>query len=192
MAEIWTIVEHGNGEVTKPSLQALTAARTLAPALGHETAAVFLGTGYDAVKERLGAYGAGKVYVAESDDLESYLVQPAVDVLAKLVEERQPAAILLPSVPSAKDVAAALGAKLGAGVLADVVGIETEGDRLVCTMAVFGGAVNTRCRVKGSPQIVLVKPNSFVAEEAPGELTEERVEVSVSDDAKRAQVIERV
>ncbi|HYH27486.1 MAG TPA: electron transfer flavoprotein subunit alpha/FixB family protein [Actinomycetota bacterium] len=192
MAEIWTILDHEKGDLKKVSGQMLTAARKLGGELGADPAAVFLGTGYDTAKERLGKLGAGKVYVGESDDLEGFLVQPAVDTLAALVEKHQPAAILFPSVPSGKDLAAGLAAKLGAGVLADVVDIEADGDRLVCTMAVFGGAVNTKCRVKGSPQLVCVKPNAFVAEEAPGEVTEERIEVQVSDDAKRARVVDRV
>jgi len=192
MAELWTVLDHDKGDLKKVSLQMLTAARKLAGDLGHEPAAVFLGTGFDAAKEKLAAYGAGKVYVAGSEDLESYLVQPAVEALAKLVEEKQPEVLLFPSVPAGKDLASALGARLGAGVVADVVDIETDGDRLVCTMAVFGGAMNTRSKIKGSPQIVCVKPNAFVAEEAPGEVTEEQVEVQVSDAAKAARVVERV
>jgi electron transfer flavoprotein alpha subunit len=192
MAEIWTILDHDKGDLKKVSLQMLTAARKLAGELGHEPAAVFLGTGYDQAKEKLGKFGAGKAYVAESEDLEGYLVQPSVETLAAVIGEKKPEAVLLPSVPFGKDLASALGAKLGAGVLADVVDIETDGDRLVCTMAVFGGAMNTRCRIKGSPQIVLVKPNAFVAEEAPGEVTEERIEAQVPDTAKTAKVVERV
>src|SRR5712691_9143027 len=47
-----------------------------------------------------------------------------------------------------------------------------DGDRLVATMSVFGGATVTRCLVRGAPQIVCVKPNAFVAEDAPGDLAE--------------------
>ncbi|HYH27666.1 MAG TPA: electron transfer flavoprotein subunit alpha/FixB family protein, partial [Actinomycetota bacterium] len=117
MAEIWTIIDHEQGDLKKVSGQMLTAARKLAGDLGGETAAVFLGTGFDSARDRIAKYGAGKVYVGESEDLDGYLVQPAVDALASLVGQHQPAAILFPSVPSGKDLAAALGANLGAGVL---------------------------------------------------------------------------
>jgi electron transfer flavoprotein alpha subunit len=46
--------------------------------------------------------------------------------------------------------------------------------------------------VKGSPQIICIKPNAFVAEESPATLAEERVEVAVSDDAKRARIVNSV
>ena len=192
MGEIWTILDHDRGDLKKVSLQMMTAARKLAGELGHEMAAVFLGSGYDAAKDKLGRYGAGTVYVAESEDIDGYLVQPAVEALARMVEEKSPDVLLFASVPMGKDLASALGARLGAGVLADVVDISADGDRLVCTMAVFGGAMNTTCKIKDSPQIVCVKPNAFVAEEAPGEVREERIEVSVSDEAKKARVVERV
>ncbi|HZA60867.1 MAG TPA: electron transfer flavoprotein subunit alpha/FixB family protein [Actinomycetota bacterium] len=192
MGEIWTILDHDRGDLKKVSLQMMTAARKLAGELGHDMAAVFLGSGYDAAKDKLGRYGAVTVYVAESEDIDGYLVQPAVEALARMVEEKSPDVLLFASVPMGKDLASALGARLGAGVLADVVDISADGDRLVCTMAVFGGAMNTTCKIKDSPQIVCVKPNAFVAEEAPGEVREERIEVSVSDEAKKARVVERV
>src|SRR5439155_3531512 len=55
-----------------------------------------------------------------------------------------------------------------------------------------GGATATTCHVTGSPQLICVKPNAFAAEEAPGELAEERVDVHVSDGARRARITDRV
>lgn len=194
MGELWVVVDHERGEPKKASLQMLTAGRRLAEKLGHGLAAVFAGTGYERARERLGRFGATKVYVAEHEDLETYLAQPLVDLLVGLAQDKGPEAILFASVPAGKDAASGLAARLEAGVLADVVSIEAEDGSLVCTMSVFGGAMNTRCRVRGSPQIVCVKPNAFVAEEAPdaGEPAEERVEVQVADDAKRARIVDRV
>src|SRR4029077_19896675 len=60
------------------------------------------------------------------------------------------------------------------------------------TMSVFGGATVTTCRVRGAPQIVCVKPNAFVAEDAPGDLREVQVPVTLSDGAKRARIVDRV
>jgi electron transfer flavoprotein alpha subunit len=59
-------------------------------------------------------------------------------------------------------------------------------------MSVFGGATVTRCRVRGAPQVICVKPNAFVAQDAPGELTEVPFAVAVSDGAKRARIVDRV
>ena len=192
MGEIWTVIDHSGGDASKVTLQMLTAGRMLAEKMGHEPAGVFVGTGWSAAKDRVAAYGLSKAYVAEHEDFDTYLIQPAIDTIAGLAKEKQPEAILFASVPYGKDLASGIAAKLEAGILADVTDIEPEGDRLVCRMDVFGGLTITRCQVAGSPQIICVKPNAFVAEESSAELAEEAVEVKISDDAKAAKVVDRV
>ena len=193
MPELWTVVDHEGGEVRKVTLQVLSAARKFAGELGLDPAVVFVGGGYDKAKKRLAGFAGGaKVYVAESEDLEQYLIQPAIDVIGGLIQEHQPSVVLFASGPLGKDLASGVAANVGAGVMADVIDLEADGDRLKCTMSVFGGATVTKCEVKGSPQIICIKPNAFVAEEAAGDLSEQRVEVAISDDAKRARITERV
>jgi electron transfer flavoprotein alpha subunit len=192
MAELWTIVDHDRGDLRKSSAQMLSAARRFSGELGLEPAAVFAGSGYDKARERLAKFGAGKVYVAESEDIENYLVQPEIDLLSEMIRDRKPAVVFFASVPHGKDVASGVASKVGAGVMADVVDLEVDGDRLTCTMSVFGGATVTRCQVRGSPQIICLKPNAFPADEAPGELDEERVDVRISEEAKRARITDRV
>lgn len=192
MSELWVVVDHDGGEPKKVSLQMLSAGRKLAGELGHDLVAVYLGSGWDAAKPKLAAYGVSKTLVAEHEDIDGYLVQPAIDALAKLAGERSPEAIFFASVPEGKDVASGLAAKLGTGVLADVTDAEVADGGLVYGTPVFGGAMNTRKRITGSPQIVCIKPNAFVAQESPADLAEERVQVEVSDSAKGARIVERV
>ena len=190
MGELWVVVDHEGGEPRKVSLQMLTAGRRLAAEMGLDLAAVFAGGGFDKAKDRLAAFGATKAIIAEMP--EGFLLQPQIDAIAALVGERSPDVVLLASVPAGKDLAAGVAAKVGAGVIADAVDLEVADGRLLATKSVFGGATTVRCRVKGSPQIICVKPNAFVAEEAPAPLAEERVEVAVSEEAKRARITDRV
>jgi electron transfer flavoprotein alpha subunit len=193
MAELWTVIEQEQGDVKKVSLQMLSAARRFAGELGLEPALVFAGSGYEKAKDRLAKFAGGaKAYVADDPELDQYLLQPAIDLLVKLIREKQPAVVFFASVPTGKDLASGVAANLGAGVMADVVDLEGDGDRLNCTMSVFGGATVTKCQVKGSPQIICIKPNAFVAEEAAGDLTEERAAVEISEGAKRARITDRV
>src|SRR5688500_20283399 len=99
--------------------------------------------------------------------------------------------MLLGSVPHGRDRASAVAAKLGAGILADVMDIEPQDGGVVYSMSVFGGATNTKCRIRGTPQIICVKPNAFVAEESPAEATEERIEAQVSDEAQKGRTAGR-
>ena len=68
--------------------------------------------------------GAAKVYVAESDDAAGYLITPVVDVLASLVETAAPAAVVLAANADGKEIAGRLAARLGSGLLVDVVEVK--------------------------------------------------------------------
>ena len=182
MSEIWVVVDHEGGEPRKVSSQMLTAARDL----GGDVVAVYLGSGFDAAKDKLAAFGASKALVAEVADG----TQPSIDALAALISERSPAVVLVASSDAGKDLAGGVAAKVGAGVLADVVGLEGSADALVATKSAFGGATSVKCRVKGSPQIICVKANAFVAEESVAALSEERLSLAVDEPA--AHIVESV
>lgn len=182
MSEIWVVVDHEGGEPRKVSFQMLTAARKI----GGDVVAVYLGGGFDAAKDGLAAHGASRALVVEAAEG----TQPCVDVLSSLISERSPVAVLIASSDAGKDLAGGVAAKAGAGVLADVVGLEGKADALVATKSVFGGATSVKCRVKALPQLICVKANAFVAEESAVALSEERVTVAVDEPA--ARVVERV
>jgi electron transfer flavoprotein alpha subunit len=185
VAEVLVLVEHADGEVRKASLELLTAARTLG-----EPAAVVLGVPGSAapLKDRLAEYGAAKVYVAESDDLDAYVAGPKAEVLAGLVERVRPVALLAASTSEAREIAARVAARTGSGLITDAVGLDADG---TATQNVFGGATVVRSRVSRGTPVIVLRPNSVDAEPSPGAAVEEAVEVSVSDAAKGARIVER-
>ena len=83
MAEVLVLVEHAEGALKKISAELITAARVL----GEPSAVVVGAPGTAAaLTDGLKEAGAAKIYVAESDDADNYLITPYVDVLASLVE----------------------------------------------------------------------------------------------------------
>ncbi len=186
MAEVLVLVEHADGSVKKVTLELLTAARGLG-----EPAAVVVGEPGEAAAlvDKLGEYGAQKVYVAESTDAASYLVAPKAEVLAALVSSADPAAVLVASSAEGKEVAARLAMRTRSGILTDAVGVEPDG---TATQNVFGGAVVVRSRVRTGTPIVTVRPNSVSAQPAPAQPATESVQVTLSDAARGATVLERV
>jgi electron transfer flavoprotein alpha subunit len=186
MSEVLVLVEHADGAVKKVSLELLTAARVLG-----DPAAVVVGAPGAAAPlvERLAEYGARKVYVAESADVDDYLVAPKAEVLARLVGEVAPAAVLVPSTAEGKEVAARVAMRTGSGLLTDAVGVEGDG---TATQNVFGGAVIVRSRVRAGVPIITLRPNSVAPQADPVQAEQVPVEVSVSDAARGARVLERV
>ncbi|MFG1999194.1 electron transfer flavoprotein subunit alpha/FixB family protein [Spirillospora sp. NPDC048911] len=184
MAEILVLVDHVDGEVKKVALELLTAARRLG-----EPAAVWVGPGAEGAKDKLAEYGAAKIYVAADEELTSYVVAPKAALLAQLVADKSPAAVLVSATAEGKEVAGRLAVKTGSGVLTDVVDL-AEG--VVAEHSIFGGGIVTHARVKTGTPIVAVRPNSIAPEAAPAAGAEEAVSVTLSDADKGARITEKV
>ena len=188
MAEVLVLAElnpDGQG-VRKTTLEALTAAR----ALGEPAAVVIAAPGTAAgVRDTLAQYGAARVYVAESPEVDAYLVAPKAEVLAQLVQEKSPAAVIIPSSPEGKEIAGRLAIKTGSGFLTDVTEIAPDG---TATQVAFAGATIVHSQVTVGTPIYTLRGNSVTPEPAPAAGAEEQVPVSISDAAKQARVVDRV
>ena len=123
MAEILVLAEHDGESVKKVTLELLTLARRFG-----EPAVVWLGAGADVGRERLAEFGAAKVYVADGGGVTDYAVVPAAEVLASLVAQASPAAVLAAATAEGKEVAGRLAVKTGSGILTDVVDLTPAGD----------------------------------------------------------------
>ncbi|MGH3929523.1 MAG: electron transfer flavoprotein subunit alpha/FixB family protein [Pseudonocardiaceae bacterium] len=185
MAEILVLVEHTDGEVKKVTHELLTAAARLG-----EPAAVVVGRPGTAAKltDALAAYGAAKVYVAESDEADSYLTAPAVGVLASLVESAQPTAVLIAASLDGKEIAGKLAVRTGSGLLSDAVDLADDG---TATHSVFGGSYLAKSKATTPAAVITVRPGSIEAIAAHGAANEHAVEVPVVNAARTAKVIER-
>ncbi|MEU0463927.1 MULTISPECIES: electron transfer flavoprotein subunit alpha/FixB family protein [unclassified Amycolatopsis] len=181
MAEVLVLVDHLNGELKKTTFEALTAARELG-----EPSAVVVGAPGTAgkFKEQLGAYGAQKVYVAESEDAANYLVTPKVDALAKLVEQASPAAVIVTASAEGKEVSGRLAIRVGGGLIYDAVGVNSDG---TVEQSIFGGAYSVKSKAQGLP-IISVRPGAVEAAQAEGAAAEEAVELPAVDAAKSAKI----
>ncbi|GAA1823624.1 electron transfer flavoprotein subunit alpha/FixB family protein [Actinomadura chokoriensis] len=184
MAEILVLVDHVDGEVKKVTLELLTLANRLG-----EAAAVWVGPGYEGAKDKLGEYGAGKVYVAADEELTSYVVAPKAALLAQLVSEKSPAAVLVAATGEGKEIAGRLAVKTGSGVLTDVVDVT---DGFVAEHSIFGGGIIAHAKVKTGTPIIAVRPNSVAPEAAAATPAEEQVSVALSDADKGAKIVEKV
>ena len=184
MSEILVLVEHSDGAVKKVTLELLTLARSLGT-----PAAVWLGAGCsDAAVATLGEYGADKVYVADSAELDDFLVAPKAETMARVLADSQAAAVLIPSTAEGKEIAGRLAIKAGSGVITDAVGVAAD---LSATQSVFGGSTVVTSRVSTGTPIITVRPNSVAPEPAAGAAARVDVTVDTSDAAKSARVTER-
>ncbi|MGH3734619.1 MAG: electron transfer flavoprotein subunit alpha/FixB family protein [Micromonosporaceae bacterium] len=191
MAEVLVVVEAPAGEggapvVKKVTFEMLTLARTLG-----EPSAVVLGAPGTAaaISDKLAEYGAAKVYVAESSDVDGYLVAPKAEVLANLVGQVSPAAVLLAGTQEGKEIAGRVAVKLDNGLLTDVSELTADG---TATQVVFAGSTIVKSKVSKGIPLATVKPNAVTPSPAAGAAEQVAVDVAISDVAKKVKVVERV
>ncbi|MET8230414.1 electron transfer flavoprotein subunit alpha/FixB family protein [Micromonospora sp. NPDC005298] len=187
MSEVLVVVEATKEfGVKKVTLEMLTLAREL----GTPSAVVLGGAGAaEALSGKLGEYGAEKIYAAEGDEIDGYLVAPKATVLAELVQRVQPSAVLLASAQEGKEIAARLAVKLDNGILTDVVGLAADG---TATQVAFAGSTIVKSKVTKGLPLVTVRPNSVTPSPAAATPAIEQLTVSVTDTDKLARVVERV
>jgi electron transfer flavoprotein alpha subunit len=184
MAEILVLAEHSGEIVKKVTSELLTLARGFG-----EPSVVWTGPGAQDGQARLAEFGAAKVYVADSQDYDDYVVAPKAELLAKLVADVAPAAVLIAATAEGREIAARLAVKTGSGVLTDVTGLS---DGLVAEQPIFGGAITVQSKVRSGTPVIAVRPNAVSPEPAAGPAALEPVSFEVSDAAKTARVTGRV
>ncbi len=162
---IWVYAEAADGKVAPITFEMLAKARDLAGTVE----AVYGDGDTDAIAEALGAHGATKVYA--TGDLQGHTPGvPVASAIAKLIEGGDaPDLILFGTTYEGRDVAARLSVALDKPVITNNIDIAVEGDDVVVTEPVFGGTklVRTRYTTAG-PNIALIRPKSFAAEESGG------------------------
>jgi len=184
MGEVLVLVEQQDGVVKKVTSELLTLAR----ALGTPSA-VWVGPGFnDAASAALAEFGAATVYVAGEASLADHPVAPKAEVLAQLVAEKSPAAVLVASTADGKEAAGRLAVRTNSGVITDAVAVSAD---LVATQSVFGGSTVVHSKVTSGTPIFTVRPNSVAPEASAGAAARVDVTVALSPAATKAKVTGR-
>jgi len=140
--DVWIFVEHERGKVSNVSFELLGQGRILADALGRKLCGMLL-TDSDSVdrfsKEAI-AYGAEKVYVAESPLLKDYRTDPFATGAVNLIRKFKPEIVLFGATTQGRDFAGNVATTLEAGLTADCTGldIDPESKLLRQTRPAFG------------------------------------------------------
>jgi len=179
-------IEQRDGKIRKASLEALSLARRLS---GAPAAAVLPGKGVTVAAKDLGKYGAGVVYVADREDLALYSNKGYVGALDAATAKESPNAVLIAATAMGKDIAPRFAARHDVSVLADVMDLRLDGDRLVGSRPVYSGKARAEVDCGNAAlQIATTRPNVFLAEARDS--PEPRVEpLDLGDVQPRAKVV---
>jgi electron transfer flavoprotein alpha subunit len=161
--EVWVFCEPEpeQGGLMPVSRELLGLAPALAAALGVEPAAVLLGEGLaDCARECI-AYGARKVYLADSAELARYDDQRWSQVLAGLVREHRPEILLGGATAIGRALLPRVAVELHTGLTADCTELHIDATTglLLQTRPAFGGNILATITCEHyRPQMATVRP----------------------------------
>jgi electron transfer flavoprotein alpha subunit len=158
---VW--VEQFDGQPAGVSFEAIGAARRLADELGGGvTACLFGGEGLDSMAQEAIAHGADKVLVAEDTTLANFRVEPYAALLAKVVRDAEPTAVLIGATFRGRELGPTLAVELDTGCIADCIALVLEDGQLVATRPIYAGKLLSKCLIpERRPQIVTLRVRAF-------------------------------
>jgi electron transfer flavoprotein alpha subunit len=180
-------LEHHEGELQKGSLAVLSKAASL----GGEVAGVIVGAGVEGLAEPAAKHGAATVYIADDPKLEAPLPQPRVDAIAQLVTEKGIENVLFAQSILAADIAAALAARLDAGLNWQLTDIALADGGLVGKQSALADSVVVDVGWRSTPRLGLFRSGAFDPTEQPAAGTVETFEVQLQEHSLAAEMVEQ-
>lgn len=200
-ASVWVVGQMTDGTLDRATLEMLSQATQLAPALGGGVAVVVLCDAAGTSVEAAGRHGADVVYLAESPVLAPYRAEPHARVIADGIRSRRPDSVLFSATTTGRDLAPRVASMLDTGLAADCTdlyvgdwtrqGVTYERLLHMVRPAMAGGVLATCLCPQARPQMATVRPGVFEVRSVPRRPRVESLPVVLSATDQRVEVLER-
>lgn len=167
MSNILVIAEHRSGILRPVSLELISGAQTIKQA-GDKVVVAVIGAQADKFVSELSVEGADELVVVKttSADFDPDIFE---GVVAGLIQDKAPKAVLIPHSVDSYGYAATLAAKAGHGFATDVFKFEYDGADLVATRGGYNQKVNVEVDFPGKACVVLtVRATTYKPSENKG------------------------
>lgn len=160
---IWVFGDYRNYFENRVTLQLLARAGHLAQKLGAEVCAVVFGHRVDEYVGEYIAHGAERVLVADHPRLAGYKMDAYVHLMVEMVKKEKPEILLVGATGFGLEFAPRVARRLGTGLTADCVGLDTDDNgNLVQIAPAFGGNLLAEIITPDTrPQMATVRPGIF-------------------------------
>lgn len=160
MSETLVIAEHLQGVLRDPTLEAVTAARTL----GDRVTVLLIGQHPQTLVPAVSVEGVDEIVCAAVAP-EHFEPDPYLAAAEAVVAERHPDAVLAGFTVNTMGYLPALAAKLGLGFASDVFSLaKSEEGGIIATRAYYGSKVHGEVTLP-SPPVVLLRPTTWAVAE---------------------------
>jgi electron transfer flavoprotein alpha subunit len=193
MAGLWVVGEvTAEGGLARISTEVATLARTLAEAAGQDVAGIVVAADPAPAAAELANYLPRVLAVAEPAAAQRPWSMVAAERIAGLLEPETKQFVFIGAGPDGRDVAGALSALTGRGVLANAVAASWADDGPTVEISVFGGKLTTTSAFTGTTGIITVRPNVVTAEPASASGAVEQVDPVGDLGQPAVSVVERI
>lgn len=158
---VWVFAEQKNEKLSGVATELLGEGRKLANQLETELSAVLLGYGVEELSKELGAYGADRVYIVESECMKHFNDEIYTDVFVQLINIYKPEIILMGATTYGRSLAPRISSRINTGLTADCTKLEIDKEKrlLLQTRPAFGGnLMATIICPNHRPQMSTVRP----------------------------------
>ncbi|MCX7997978.1 MAG: electron transfer flavoprotein subunit alpha/FixB family protein [Leptospiraceae bacterium] len=157
MANVLVVAEIKDGILKKISREMTSSAKKIAEVFGSQVEVLMIGDGVEKFAPDVASVGADKVIVAKASEFhpEGY-----ANIIAAVAKEKGSRVVLMPHTGQGKDYSPRVAVKLGAGIVADIVGISIDGGKVVAKKPIYSGKAYANIKVNTDVQVFTVRPNS--------------------------------
>ncbi len=161
--KIYVLVEQRSGVIKDSSLQAISQAAVLASAVSATcVTALVVGSEISNI-EKARSYGAEAVIHLKNDNLAFYSGSGYKEVILSSIDTNDSCIIIAANTSFGKDLAAKLAVKLNAGIVTDVVAINSDGGKLEFTKPIYAGKAYQTLSLNSTNKVITLRPNIFPA-----------------------------
>jgi electron transfer flavoprotein alpha subunit len=162
-ANILVFIERRDGEIKRPSLEALATGRRLADKRGGRLDALAIGPGASECADLLASHGADRLFAVEAEHGQLYAPQLYASALSLAAEQGDASVVLLGATAMGKDLAPRATARLKTACASDLVEVDVDDDgTLRGKRSVYSGKAYARIASVGAERIVAtLRPNVF-------------------------------
>ncbi len=193
LCDVLIVAEQSSGEPKRSALELATKGRQLAKDAGSILSAVVVGPGAATAAEKLAGYGVERAFVSEDERFDRFPILAEVGAVEDAIQRVNPRVVLVASSNAGRDLAGRLAARLGIGAIAGATDVRLADGAPVAVCPIFGGSVHAMKAFVGKLGIVLMRPNSVLAEQVspPAAVAVEKLEARF-DDGAAVEVVETV
>jgi len=179
MSSVLFLVDHTAGKISKASGELATYAKSIG-----ESVAVIFADNADAIASQLNTFPVDKI-ITVSGEWDKYGAPAIAEGLSQLITAKSPAAVLITSTATGKEIAARVSVITGSGIITDAVSVDKD---LITTQSVFGGSTTVHSTVTKGVPVITVRANSIEATITTSSAPTESFAATISDAAKLALI----